>query len=538
MAAESRFLPRPAASRPIRVTPGFPLALLLLLPSLACVTAIGQTAPSANSYEAAIAQTRPNDRILAMQDFLAHGDSSRRKIDALEVLVWDYQQVGNHQRADEWAQKLLEADPENPLGLAVLADSARYNNGTSLDQNMARSLELASRGMKQENAIRPPAGMLATEFVAMQNAVTAWLNGSAGFAYMHQLQYATARGFLRKAAKLEPENPQYVYELALADLMGKQQEPKEGFLYLARAVNLTQGTPAGEQIAAYASGRYQKAGGTAQDWKQYLVATAPPGSAAAGVTAPPSAAVEVAKNAPAGTPKSQLPQSSAPKQEPKGRAEDSVHDGKHLSEAEIAAALTAPPPLPPTQTAPKPISHPGGPVSLGILLEASISNRDNRRSVIYALTDLVRHLRQNDEAFILSFSHDLVFEQDLTANYEYLRDAMESIKPQSGTALLDAVGFASGHLNRISRKNNNRVLLVISDGRDINSTSPPYEVAGAIDSSGVKIYCIGVGINDAANRSRLQALAARSGGRAAFVDPSNFRTAAHEMAAGMGLDFP
>jgi len=486
-----------------------------------------------------MAQTRSNERILAMQDFLEHNSSGPRKVDALEVLVWDYKQVGNHEKAGEWAKKLLDADSENPLALAVLADSARYNNGMSLDQNMARSLELATRGLKQENTIRPPEAMLATEFVKLQTAVTAWLNGSAGFAYMHQLDSVTARVFLRRAAKLEPQNPQYIYELALADLMGKQQEPKEGFLYLAKAVNLTQGTPAGQQIAAYAAKRYQQAGGSAQNWKQYLVATVPPGGTVASAsTIPPSTAPsQLASSTPPGTPSSQLPQSSAATRIEKPQPQSSAPGNKHITEEQITAALS-PPPLPPTQTAPKPVPPPGAPVSLGILMEAAISNRDNRRTVTYALTDLVRHLRQNDEAFILPFSHDLVFEQDLTSNYEYLRDAFESIKPQSGTALLDAVGFASGHLNRISRKGSNRVLLVVSDGNDINSRSSSYDVAGAIDSSGVKIYCIGVGIGDAANRSRLQALAARSGGRAAFVAPADFRTAAREIAAGLGIDFP
>lgn len=484
-----------------------------------------------------MAQTRTNARILAMQDFLTHTSNSSRKIDALEVLVWDYRQVGDHQKASDWAKKLLDADPENPLALAVLADSARYNNGSSLDQNMAHSLDLATRGMKKENTIRPPEGMLATEFVKMQTAVTAWLSGSAGFACMHQLNPMMARGFLRKAARFEPENPQYVYELALADLMGKQQEQKEGFLYLAKAVNLTQGTSAGQQIAAYAAKRYQQAGGSEQDWKQFLIATAPPGGSAAiaSTTAPSTAPAQVASDVTPEAPPSQLPQSSTPAQP--SLPQSSAPGNKHITEQQIAAALS-PPPLPPTQTAPKPVARPGAPVSLGILMEASINNRENRRTVTNALSDLVRHLRQDDEAFILSFSHDLVFEQDLTSNYEYLRDAMESIKPQSGTALLDAVGFASGHLNRISRKGSKRVLLVVSDGNDINSRSSPYDVTGAIDTSGVKIYCIGVGIADAANRSRLQALAARSGGRAAFVAPADFRTAAHDIAAGMGIDFP
>ncbi len=115
---------------------------------------------------------------------------------------------------------------------------------------------------------------------------------------------------------------------------------------------------------------------------------------------------------------------------------------------------------------------------------------------------------------------------------------MESIKPQSGTALLDAVTFASGHLDRIARKGSQRVLLVISDGKDISSHSSPYDVTGAIDSSGVKIYCIGLDIGDSADRSRLQALAQRSAGRAEFVKPESFRDAVQSVAKNLGIYFP
>ncbi len=523
---------------------------LLLLISLSAARGQSTSSDPTAKYQQAVAETQTNRRILALEEYVSARPGGSLQVDALELLVWGYKQIGNQQKASSWAQKLIERDAENPLGLAVLADSARYHEGSSLDQNMANSLSLAKHGLRQIDYIKPPEGISAREFSDLQGATRAWLNGAAGFAYVHLQDYVTARTYLRKAATLQPENPQYVYELALADLHGKQPESQEGFTYLAKAVNLTQGTPAGQQIAAYAANRYLRAGGSAQNWKQYLLATAPPGTTVASAsTTPPAVASEVAKNEPAGAPQSQLPQSSestpppqspqssVSRQTPQPPAETDKNVKTHISEEQIEATLR-PPPLPPTQTAPKPVSHPGGPVSLGILMEASISNRENRRTVTYALTDLVRHLRQNDEAFILSFSHDLVFEQDLTSNYEYLRDAVESIKPQSGTALLDAVGFASGHLNRISRKGTNRVLLVVSDGNDINSRTSPYEVTGAIDSSGVKIYCIGVGIDNPSNRSRLQALAARSGGRATFVRPENFRAAAHEIAQGMGIDFP
>jgi tetratricopeptide (TPR) repeat protein len=523
------------------------LFLLLLFLTAA---ALGHAADGNSSakYQQAVAEKQTSRRIVALEEFVSANPGDPLGADAMELLVWNYKQIGNQQKASSWAQKLVDVAPDNPVGLAVLADSARYHEGSTLDQNMANSLSLAKHGLRQIDYLKPPEGISAREFSDMQSATRAWLNGAAGFAYVHLRDYVTARVYLRKAATLQPENPQYVYELALADLTGKQPESQEGFTNLAKAVNLTQGTPAGTQIAQFAANRYREAGGSDKAWGQYLASTAVPGRSAvvASSTPPSTTPAVVASNQPSGRPESQLPESSKPERTPsaprqpataeKAPAEPRIN--KHVSEEQIEASLT-PPPLPPTQTAPKPVAHPGAPVSIGILLQAAINNKENRRAVTYALSDLVRHLGENDEAFILSFSHDLVFEQDLTSNYDLLRDAVDAVKPESGAALLDAVGFASGHLNRIARKNNNRILLVISDGRDANSKSSPYEVTGAIDSSGVKIDCIGFGIGESESKSRLQALAARTGGRAEFVfDSAAFRTATRDIARNIGIDFP
>jgi len=504
-------------------------------------------ADSAVKYQQAVSEKQTSRRILAFEEFISANPGDPLRADAMELLVWNYKQIGNQQKASSWAQKLVDAAPDNPVGLAVLADSARYHEGSTLDQNMANSLSLAKHGLRQIDYLKPPEGISAREFSEMQSATRAWLNGAAGFSYVHLRDYVTARGYLRKAATLQPENPQYVYELALADLTGKQPESQEGFVYLAKAVNLTQGTPAGAQIAQFAANRYREAGGNDKAWDQYLVSTAVPGRSvvtASSAAAPSTAPTVVASNQPSGRPDSQLPQSSKPAAttatQPRNAQQSSREPriNTHISEEQIQASLT-PPPLPPTQIAPKPLAHPGAPISIGILLQAAINNKENRRAVTYALSDLVRHLGENDEAFILSFSHDLVFEQDLTSNYDLLRDAVDAVKPASGAALLDAVGFASGHLNRIARKNNNRILLVISDGRDANSKNSPYEVTGAIDSSGVKIDCIGFGIGESESKSRLQALASRTGGQAVFVfDSAAFRAAARDLARNMGIDFP
>jgi Ca-activated chloride channel family protein len=158
--------------------------------------------------------------------------------------------------------------------------------------------------------------------------------------------------------------------------------------------------------------------------------------------------------------------------------------------------------------------------------------------VIYALSDMFRHLRENDEAFIVAYGRNVGIEQDLTWNYELLEKAMDRIDRKPGAALLEAVAFSSGHLARVAR-NPNRVLLVISDGTNEVGKVNPLEHAAEIRASGARIYCIGIGVPGSAERNRLQEIASRTGGGATFVeDPRAFRNAAHAIAESVGIDFP
>src|SRR3954470_12210474 len=324
---------------------------LLLLFLTAAALAHAADGNSSAKYQQAVAEKQTSRRILALEEFVSANPSDPLGADAMELLVWNYKQIGNQQKASSWAQKLVDVAPDNPVGLAVLADSARYHEGSTLDQNMANSLSLAKHGLRQIDYLKPPEGISAREFSDMQSATRAWLNGAAGFAYVHLRDYVTARVYLRKAATLQPENPQYVYELALADLTGKQPESQEGFVYLAKAVNLTQGTPAGAQIAQFAANRYREAGGNDKAWDQYLVSTAVPGRSvvtASSAAAPSTAPTVVASNQPSGRPDSQLPQSSKPAattatQPRTAQSSREPRINTHISEEQIQASLTPPP---------------------------------------------------------------------------------------------------------------------------------------------------------------------------------------------------
>jgi hypothetical protein len=196
------------------------------------------------------------------------------------------------------------------------------------------------------------------------------------------------------------------------------------------------------------------------------------------------------------------------------------------------APLTDLPPTPPVR---REIAPPGAAFSLGILIQTSQASHQGKRAVINTLSDMVRHLRDGDEAFLVSFAHNVAFEEDLTGNAKLLEQAMDQIRPSSGTALFDAVAFAAGHLNRIAR-NRKRVLLVVSDGQNQTSQISPLELAHELRIGDVEIYCIGINSNTVADQYRLESLAARTGGQALFVaDASQFRTAANQVAANLGI---
>jgi Mg-chelatase subunit ChlD len=176
-------------------------------------------------------------------------------------------------------------------------------------------------------------------------------------------------------------------------------------------------------------------------------------------------------------------------------------------------------------------------MSLGILIETSLTDKANRAALVNGLSDMLRHMSDDDEAFILTYDHNLVFEQDLTSDPHQLEQAMEGIKPQKGAVLDDAIAFAAGHLARIA-KYPNRVLLVISDGRNVDSHASPLRTSAEINAAGVRIDCIGFQVSADDGRYRLQALSSSTGGHSSFIsDPGQFRDATKEMARNMGIDF-
>jgi tetratricopeptide (TPR) repeat protein len=508
---------------------------------------------SISAYADAIKQSTIAERITAMDHYLSMAGSSRLKVDALEFLVWDHLRLSHQSQSMQRAKELLTLSPGNPIAIAVLnQDASSQPQGKDVIQNRLAVMNTAMNALSQLNK---PEGMLDRNFQMLKQQVGIMLNGAIGMSYLAIEDYPQARLALQQAVASDPNNSQWVYGMGLALLNGKNRDQYRGYWYLARAANLSGGTPQGQAIADYARKAYQKDGGKDAGWDRYVASaaaldappspdsgTAKPSSStvtAASNNVPPSAArpttsssnanqsknntVTIADSSPAAK------SSDVPRRKTKGKEpgfEDTL--GEPPSHADVSVSAPAP-------NRPKIIAAPSEAVSLGILIETSLLTNRNRGAIISTLQDIIRNLRVNDEACILVFSDELDFEQDLTADDKLLEEAINQIRPKQGKALLSGIAFAAGHLKRIG-KNSNRILLVISDGRTTQTTEDTVTFRSQV--SGVRIDCLGLQA-EGQERALLEKLAAYSGGKASFAtDSGEFRTAALQITHGMGIAMP
>jgi len=532
---------------PTRVS--FSLSLILLLAFAGVSCAAQSSGSSISAYADAIKQSTISERITVMERYVALAGSSKLKTDALEFLVWDNFRLGHQSQSAQRAKELLSISPGNPIAVAVLnQDMSSASRDKGVAANRLAQLNSAMTSLDQ---LSKPEGMLDRNFQMLKQQVAMMLNGAVGLSYLAIEDYPQARMALEQAVASDPNNAQLVYGMGLALLNGKNRDQYRGYWYLARAANLTAGTPQGQEINNYAWRAYVKDGGKAEGWQRYQASAAALDAPPNPDTGKPSVNSVVASSTPNPHPtgNSSVATNSA---SPPKRTEKPTETTEASNRGKSSGKKKAPfgfedtlhePPPPETAAAPnnpanrpKVIAAPSEAVSLGILIETSLLTSQNRQAIIATLRDIVRNLRVNDEACILVFSDQLDFEQDLTADDKLLEDALSQIRPKQGKALISGITFAAGHLKRIG-KNGNRVLLVISDGRSGQATSDSLTFRSQV--AGVRIDCIGVNAEGASERALLEQVAAYSGGKASFAsDSGEFRVAALQMTRTMGIAVP
>jgi VWFA-related protein len=168
------------------------------------------------------------------------------------------------------------------------------------------------------------------------------------------------------------------------------------------------------------------------------------------------------------------------------------------------------------------------PVSLGVLLDISDSMFGRRIADARLAVDhfLLEELDHDDEFFILAFNHRAHVLTQWTQTPTVVRDALDSLKPNGGTAVYDAV--LEG-MPLIAKRNRERgALLIVSDGEDTASTAMLKDVRFALRRSQAFVYAIAIDppddrrpINRRVNPTTLREITDESGGRTEVVQSSS-----------------
>jgi tetratricopeptide (TPR) repeat protein len=274
------------------------LAMLLV----AAVTAVAQTAPAPaqpapqqnpsptpapqkkeikdpaeyNAYVGAVQQSDAAAKVSGLEAFLTQYPNSVMKEDALELLMGAYQATGNQAKTLDTAQKVLQANPCNLRALALLAftKQAMAVAGQNSQQNFAQAGQAGEKGLQCLQTAAKPDGTSDADFQKLKSQTTAIFNAAAGLAAFQAKDYAKAEQYLRAAVEADPANLLNVYDLALSYLApGPAEKDLDGLFFIARAVNLAQGTGK-DQIAKFGKSKYNKYHGSEEGWSELVAQTA------------------------------------------------------------------------------------------------------------------------------------------------------------------------------------------------------------------------------------------------------------------------
>jgi tetratricopeptide (TPR) repeat protein len=245
-----------------------------------------------NAYVAAVNATDQAQKAQLMESYLQTYPNSVMKEDGLELLLKTYQQLNNTAQIKATAQRLLQMDPNNLTGLALLSylDRAQAQaGGTDAATSLQEAGQLGTRGLQALQTASKPEGYTDEQWNSMKGSFRVIFLGSVGHAALQAKDYPTAQQNLKEVVAAQPTDVNSTYLLALAYLSPKPIVV-DGLFWIAKAAA---GAP---QLVPYAKNQYVRYHGGADGFDELLASakTAPTIPAGFTVAPAPSAADQAA----------------------------------------------------------------------------------------------------------------------------------------------------------------------------------------------------------------------------------------------------
>jgi len=172
----------------------------------------------------------------------------------------------------------------------------------------------------------------------------------------------------------------------------------------------------------------------------------------------------------------------------------------------------------------KDFSHEDLPVTVGLVIDNSLSMAPKHADVIAAALSFARSSNPQDQMFVVNFnehvSYGLPAKIQFTDKLDQLQLALSNIKAIGETALYDALAVSLEHLQQ--GKHDKKVLVLISDGGDNASKNSLTQVIEMARRSGAIIYTIGIFDEQDSDQNPgvLKRFAKETGGESFFPESS------------------
>lgn len=158
------------------------------------------------------------------------------------------------------------------------------------------------------------------------------------------------------------------------------------------------------------------------------------------------------------------------------------------------------------------------PISVGLLVDHSGSMKERMEATRTAAAEFLKHIiKPTDRAFVAGFSFDAKKDAPFVSNASALQRQVDAIPAaDGGTSLYDAIVTA---LYRFRTLQGRKALIILTDGEDTTSRVAYDDMLSYARSARVPLYFVGIGlgITDIGGRSKMNALAAETGGVAYFI---------------------
>jgi VWFA-related protein len=130
------------------------------------------------------------------------------------------------------------------------------------------------------------------------------------------------------------------------------------------------------------------------------------------------------------------------------------------------------------------------PLSVGLLIDTSGSMGLKLDTSRRAVTEFLKTMNAQDEAFLVQFSDQAEVVQGFTGDMKDIGNRMRGLQSGGLTALLDAVNLGVREMKKA--KNPRKALVIVSDGGDNHSRYTATDIKDLVREADTQIYAFGV----------------------------------------------